>query len=149
MRKAFLGVVLLALAALVFQAAVSQRHGPAPGAGAGRAAPSGQAAQPAPRRGHPEIGFATQQKLAEHHRKHGTEFGTASQEQYLRLAQDLRDRPAGGGVLEHVRGDGVVTRFDRAGGAFLAFNADLTIRTFFKPNDGEAYFVRQSRRGTR
>jgi pyocin large subunit-like protein len=41
----------------------------------------------------------------------------------------------------------VITRFDRRGGEFLAFERDLTIRTFFRPNDGEAYFDRQLKRG--
>ena len=49
--------------------------------------------------------------------------------------------------LEAVRTDGVVTRFDRAQGAFLAFDRDRTIRTFFHPNDGERYFQRQLARG--
>jgi len=40
----------------------------------------------------------------------------------------------------------VVTRFDRTSGAFLAFNSDGVIRTFFKPNDGERYFRRQAER---
>ena len=56
-----------------------------------------------------------------------------------RRAQSLRDRPAGGEVLEAVRRDGVITRFDRRRGDFLAFDRDRTIRTFFRPNDGEAY----------
>ena len=93
-----------------------------------------------------EIGFATRQKFLDHFEKHGHEFGAISREEYLRQAQLLRDRPAGGTVLESVRRDGVITRFDQASGAFLAFNADLTIRTYFKPNDGENYFYRQSRR---
>ena len=91
----------------------------------------------------PEIGFRSEERLAEHHRKHGREFGDVTRAEYLRLAQSLRDRPAGGAVLEAVRGDGVVTRFDRATGAFLACDPDGTIRTFFKPHDGEAYFRRQ------
>jgi len=62
------------------------------------------------------------------------------------MAQDLRDRRAGRSVLEFSRRDGVITRFDRKSGSFLAFNRNLTIRTFFKPNDGEAYFKRQQRR---
>ena len=62
-------------------------------------------------------------------------------------SQSLRDAPAGGPILEAVRrGDGVVTRFDRDNGAFIAFNRDRTIRTFFKPNDGERYFHRQAAR---
>ena len=62
------------------------------------------------------------------------------------MAQDLRDTPIGKDVLEFKRRDGVINRFDRRNGAFLAFNRNLTIRTFFKPNDGEAYFERQRRR---
>jgi pyocin large subunit-like protein len=94
----------------------------------------------------PEIGFGTRQKLSEHYRKHGKEFGQISKEEYLRRAQELRDRPSGGDILEAVRKDGVVTRFDRKTGAFLAFNPDGTIRTFFRPNEGERYFRRQAQR---
>ena len=50
-------------------------------------------------------------------------------------------------MLETVRRDGVTTRFDRQTGAFVAFNRDGTIRTFFKPNDGERYYRRQAERG--
>jgi pyocin large subunit-like protein len=94
----------------------------------------------------PDIGFATPQKLHDHYQKHGREFGKIPQEEYLRQAQELRDRPAGENILEVVRKDGVITRFDRKSGAFLAHNPDATIRTFFKPNDGENYFWRQARR---
>jgi len=93
-----------------------------------------------------EIGFATRRKFLDHYEKHGVEFGSISQEEYLRQAQILRDSPAGGDILEAVRADGVITRFDSKTGAFLAFNPDLTIRTYFKPNDGERYFRRQSKR---
>lgn len=95
------------------------------------------------------IGFASRQKLVEHYEKHGREFGAINQAEYLRQAQALRDRPAGGEVLEMVRADGVITRFDRATGAFLAYNPNAIIRTYFKPNDGEAYFRRQSKRAAR
>jgi hypothetical protein len=95
-----------------------------------------------------EIGFATRQKFLDHYDKHGREFGSISKEVYLRQAQELRDGQVGSTVLEAVRNDGVTTRFDKKTGAFLAFNSDLTIRTFFKPNDGEAYFQRQRKRGS-
>lgn len=95
----------------------------------------------------PEIGFRDRSHLAEHYQKHGAEFGRITIEEYLRAAQTLRDRPAGGDILESVRADGVVTRFDRGGGAFLAFDRDGIIRTFFRPNDGEAYYQRQLKRG--
>ncbi len=93
-----------------------------------------------------DIGFATRQKFLDHYEKHGAEFGSISKEEYLRQAQELRDRSVGGDVLEATRADGVITRFDRRAGSFLAFNPDLTIRTYFKPNDGENYFRRQSKR---
>lgn len=95
-----------------------------------------------------DVGFATRRKFLDHYEKHGGEFGSITKEEYLHLAQSLRDRTPGGDVLEAKRDDGVITRFDRKAGAFLAFNPDLTIRTYFKPNDGEAYFKRQSRRGS-
>jgi hypothetical protein len=94
-----------------------------------------------------ERGFRDERHLREHFQKHGTEFGEIGESEYLRLAQDLRDRPAGGQVLESVRADGVITRFDRASGAFLAFDPDRTIRTFFRPNEGERYYTRQLARG--
>jgi hypothetical protein len=91
-------------------------------------------------------GFTTRAHLVEHFEKHGAEFPGLDMTAYLRAAQTLRDRPAGGPVLELKRTDGVITRFDKESGAFLAANRDRTIRTFFRPNDGEAYFRRQAAR---
>ena len=93
-----------------------------------------------------EIGFRTRALFEEHYRKHGREFGDVSPAQYLRIAQELRDRPAGGDVLELVRDDGAITRFDRHDGTFLACDANGIIRTCFRPNDGERYFRRQALR---
>lgn len=92
------------------------------------------------------VGFRSPRRLAEHYAKHGSEFGQISRAEYLRRAQQLRDAPLGDEILELRRGDGTTSRFDRASGAFIAFDADGTIRTFFRPNDGEAYFRRQARR---
>lgn len=94
----------------------------------------------------PSIGFRSRQRLDEHFAKHGTEFGMISRAEYLRQAQALRDAPVGGNVLEIRRGDGTVSRFDKSSGAFLAFDDNGIIRTYFKPNDGERYFRRQARR---
>lgn len=93
------------------------------------------------------IGFASSQRLVEHYQKHGREFGTITMQEYLRRAQELRDRPVGRDVLEIVRADNVITRFERSSGSFIAFNPDGTIRTYFKPNQGETYFRRQGQRG--
>jgi pyocin large subunit-like protein len=91
----------------------------------------------------PDIGFASRQKLVDHYQKHGREFGTITMEQYLRGAQELRDRPSGGAILEAARPDGSVTRFDRESGDFIAFNRNGIILTYFKPTDGERYYKRQ------
>ncbi|MCC6242083.1 MAG: hypothetical protein IT353_04550 [Gemmatimonadaceae bacterium] len=93
------------------------------------------------------VGFRSRARLEDHYQKHGREFGRITQDEYLRMAQTLRDAPAGGDVMEITRvSDGVISRFDRSSGAFLAFDPDGTIRTYFKPNDGEAYFRRQAKR---
>jgi hypothetical protein len=101
---------------------------------------------PAAPAGRPDVGFRSRALLEDHFAKHGGEFGRITMAQYLSRAQALRDGPVGGAVLELRRDDGVATRFNRQTGEFLAFNRDLTIRTFFKPNDGEAYFRRQAER---
>ena len=79
--------------------------------------------------------------------KHGAEFGHISKQDYLRQAQLLRDAKVAVRCLKTVRRDGVVTRYDQQTGAFIAFNANGVIRTFFKPNDGERYYRRQAERG--
>lgn len=102
---------------------------------------------PAKRPASSQIGFRSRAKLEEHFAKHGREFGRLTIEDYLAKAQQLRDATPGADVLEIIRRtDGVISRYDRSTGAFLATDADGTIRTFFKPNDGEAYFRRQATR---
>ena len=91
-------------------------------------------------------GFRSPQQFNEHYQKHGREFGAITQAEYLRLAQELRDAPVGGPILEAIKPGGVISRFDRRNGAFGAYNRDRTIRTFFIPNDGERYFIRQAKR---
>jgi pyocin large subunit-like protein len=91
-------------------------------------------------------GFRSRKQFEEHFAKHGREFGNVTPDEYLHLAQELRDAAAGGPILEIAKPDGVITRFDKRSGAFGAYNSDRTIRTFFKPNDGERYFRRQGSR---
>jgi pyocin large subunit-like protein len=95
---------------------------------------------------HPEIGFRSPQHLLDHFDRHGAEFRASGPSEYLAIAQALRDAPVGGPILEAVRKDGVITRFDRSSGTFIAFDRDLVIRTCFKPHDGLSYFRRQALR---
>jgi pyocin large subunit-like protein len=91
-------------------------------------------------------GFRSQKLLESHYAKHGHEFGQITRAEYLRFAQELRDAPLKGPILEAKRPDGVITRFHREKGWFGAYNPDRTIRTFFIPAAGESYFRRQARR---
>lgn len=106
------------------------------------AAPASNRADPRLRR----IGFRSSTKLHEHFAKHGGEFGNISEDEYLRRAQALRDAPVSKQVIETTQPGGTLSRFDRSSGSFIAFDTDLTIRTFFRPNDGENYFWRAAGR---
>lgn len=135
-----------------FSGATNARSAPAPRTDGNPNAVAGgvQASPPSSERSsanHSDRGFQNRARLDEHFAKHGSEFAGLDEAQYLAMAQTLRDAPAGGDILEIVRpGDAVVSRFDKRSGAFLAFDGDGTIRTFFKPNDGEKYFRRQANR---
>ena len=136
---------LAALAIFLYWSHVAER-----GAGeAARNAPVTEARDPSSSGGGwgASVGFADARRLEEHYEKHGAEFGRITKQDYLRQAQLLRDTKVGGPVLEVVRRDGVVTRYDQQTGAFIAFNSNGVIRTFFKPNDGERYYRRQAERG--
>jgi filamentous hemagglutinin len=88
-------------------------------------------------------GFRSKLLLDEHFAKHGREFGAVTEEQYLHLAQQLRDARPGKDVLQVRRPDGGFSKFDRKRGYFGAYDADGGIRTFFVPNDGIRYFERR------
>jgi pyocin large subunit-like protein len=89
-------------------------------------------------------GFRTEHLLQDHFAKYGRAFGPISRQQYLHMAQQLRDTHAGPNILEARRPDGLI-RFDRKRGYFGAYDADGTIRTFFVPPDGVRYFEREAR----
>jgi hypothetical protein len=147
--------VILAILTAIFGSRLSRRSAPAHAPDA-RGTPTSVPAFPTGTSNAPDTrptpprsdspGFTTRAHLVEHFGKHGAEFPGLDMNAYLRAAQTLRDEPVGGSVLELKRSDGVITRFDTQSGAFLAVNRDGTIRTFFRPNDGEAYFRRQASR---
>lgn len=95
---------------------------------------------------YPQVGFTTEGQLEQHFDKHGGEFHAISPTQFLQFAQELRDRPHDSSLLDGKRFDGVFCRYDTRSGAFIAFNKNHVIRTFFKPRNGEAYFYHQMSR---
>jgi pyocin large subunit-like protein len=89
-------------------------------------------------------GFRTHHLLEEHYAKHGFQFGKITQDDYLRMAQQLRDSRPGKYILEAKRRGGT-SKFDTRSGWFVAYDSDGTIRTFFIPNEGVRYFERQAK----
>ncbi len=80
-------------------------------------------------------GFRSERLLAEHFIKHREEFGNIGKSEYLRKAQELRDAPPSGTILESKRGD-VLTRFDKQRGYFGAYN-------FNAPSARSSYRLRE------
>jgi pyocin large subunit-like protein len=89
-------------------------------------------------------GFRNEHVLQDHFDRYGHAFGAISRQQYLHLAQQLRDSHAGKDILEAKRPDGFI-RFDRKRGFFGSYENNGTIRTFFIPPEGLRYFEREAR----
>jgi pyocin large subunit-like protein len=89
-------------------------------------------------------GFRTEDLLKDHYAKYGPAFGHITRDQYLHLAQHLRDSHLSRYILESRRPDGSI-RFDTRHGYFGAYDRDGTIRTFFIPPDGLRFFEREAR----
>ena len=84
--------------------------------------------------------FASEELLESHYSKHAKEFGNISKQQYLGLANSLAAREPSEQVAQLVRSDGSISKYSFATNEFLVINADGTIRTYFKPEQKEAYW---------
>ncbi len=80
-------------------------------------------------------------QLEAHYAKHGYQFGTISQEQYLAAAQQLLDSPVGGDVYGKTRANGDILRFRASTGEFAVMDSTGRIRTYFKAD--YRYWMRQ------
>ncbi|MCU1325265.1 MAG: hypothetical protein JWN34_635 [Bryobacterales bacterium] len=89
-------------------------------------------------------GFRTLHRLEEQYARHGKDFGTIGVEEYVRMAQQLRDARPGKYILESKRSTGGGSKFDMRNNSFVSFDADGTIRSFFVPKDGIRFFQRQT-----
>ena len=90
-------------------------------------------------------GFRTPHLLEDHFTRFGSQFGTITAQQYLKMAQQLRDAVPGKNILISKRPDGGGSKFDVKRGWFVAYDGDGTLRTFFVPKDGVRYFDRQQK----
>ena len=90
-------------------------------------------------------GFGTQHLLEDHFARYGSQFGQIGIQQYLHMAQQLRDAMPGKNILISKRLDGGGSKFEVKKGWFVAYDRDGTLRTFFIPKDGVRYFNRQQK----
>ena len=80
--------------------------------------------------------FATGKLLTQHFEKHGAEFGVKNAAQYLHAAQKFF---GGKGVETAMRGTDKLF-YNQATNEFGVLRANGVIRTYFKPQEGRAYF---------
>ena len=74
-------------------------------------------------------------QLQAHFAKHGYQFGTISEEEYLEDARKLLDAPVGNDLLEKVRPNGDIERYRPSTNEFSVMTRTGRIRTYFIAND--------------
>ncbi len=90
-----------------------------------------------------EYTFANDGLLVEHFEKHGQEFGYATKEEYLQGANEVINNPSS--LHKYEAEDGDDCYYLQSTNEFVVVSPDGTIRTYFKPDDGVAYFNRQQK----
>jgi len=73
-------------------------------------------------------------KLNYHFKKHASEFGTKTKEEYGQKAIDFIKNSDKPGILRKVDPEGVTRVYDPVNNILASYKSDGTIKTFFKPN---------------
>ena len=87
--------------------------------------------------------FRSKKLYDSHYQKHGSEFGSITQEEYLKLANDLLNSDSDTVLHKTEKEDGDEVYFDTDTGYFLVLSTDGYIRTFFIPDKGIDYYNKQ------
>ncbi len=85
--------------------------------------------------------FRSAELLESHYQKHGGEFGNITKEEYLLLANQLIASSTA--LRKQEKEDGDTVMYEEESNRFLVLSTDGYIRTFFRPDDGLAYYERQ------
>ncbi len=85
--------------------------------------------------------FSSEQALQEHFDKHRSEFGYSTKEEYLQGAINVIENPAS--LKKTEKEDGDIVYYLQSTNEIVFVSPSGTIRTYFKPTDGIAYFNRQ------
>lgn len=87
--------------------------------------------------------FRSQKLFDQHFEKHGAEFGDITQEDYLRMANELINSESDTVLTKTEKEDGDYVFFDTETGRFAVLSTDGYIRTFFIPDQGIKYYDKQ------
>ena len=87
--------------------------------------------------------FRSKKLYDSHYQKHGSEFGSITQEEYLKLANDLLNSDSDTVLHKTEKEDGDEVYFDTDTSYFLVLSTDGYIRTFFIPDKGIDYYNKQ------
>lgn len=127
--------IIILLAALV---AVALTHAQAPDMPSGTDVPPAQSQEQID---DGQLYWANPRTLADHFQRHGGDFLAESPEDYARQAHALYLSREQHQIKTDA--DGTVRVYDAATSAFGAYDADGATKTYFKPDNGQAYFDRQ------
>jgi hypothetical protein len=130
---------MLAVVAALLAIAYTRVSAPVtPDAPAQDGAPSGYSQQQAD---DGQLHWGNPKTLADHFERHGADFLASDAEDYARQARAFylnREQHQ-----MKTDADGTVRLYDATTNAFGAYNADGTTKTYFMPDNGQAYFDRQ------
>lgn len=87
-----------------------------------------------------KVAFQSKEALEKHFKKHQSEFGDITPDEYIRKANKLASMPISEDVERLTRSDGSVSTYRYSTNEFLVVTKDNEIRTYFKPVDKEAYW---------
>ena len=78
--------------------------------------------------------FDDEASKADHLKRHGSDFGAKTADEYEKMAREFLNEPLGASVQECVRrGNGDTIRFDTVTEAFAIMRSDSIIKSFYKP----------------
>lgn len=88
-------------------------------------------------------GFQNSVALTDHFVKHRDDFGVTTEAQYEQLADVFCGGPMDANTTQHIRSsDGAILRYNSVTNEFGVVGTDGCIRTYFKPRQGIAYYLR-------
>ena len=93
-----------------------------------------------------EVRFETPEKMHKHYDKHIDKYGNISISEYIALANELVNAKDTDDIERIVRSDESTAIYRFSTNDFLVITKDGYIRTFFKPDDGEAYWREEHER---